>query len=574
MAGAHRSARTTRLVAAVAAALLLSVAVASCSSDGSDGASGTNAGNSTTTPADGKTGSTTTAPTSPPHECDQGASADKVTVADVPGTRSDRTLTSFDGTKIRLHWFPVDGASKAKPAPTILMGPGWSLAGDTNVDGAPLFGAISIRSLHDQGYNVLTWDPRGFGESEGLAAIDHKDTEGRDGQALLDWVATQPEAQLDGEGDPRVGMVGFSYGGGIQLTLAAIDCRVDAIAPGIAWNEIETSLFKNRTVKSGWGYILSNTGAGNVDPHISSAAGSSIETGIINPDDEEWFRSRGPGELVDQITTPTLIIQGTVDTLFTLDEGIRNYRSMRSRDVPTAMIWFCGGHGACLTDEGDPKRVEEVQKAWLARWLKGDEKVDTGPPFETIDQDGTSWTAADLPEPDGELTGSGSGTLQLTEASTTGGTPSLESSKEILEGLVAKITPSPAKDAVSVPIDTSSVSDDPTLALGAPKVTLTYTGTAPDGDKPTRLFAQIVDGEKKVVVGNQITPIEVVLDGKEHTVDVDLEVIAQRVQAGDDLTLQIVAVTPAYAMPRLGGSVDLSKIEVSVPTVSKGLTKR
>jgi len=42
---------------------------------------------------------------------------------------------------------------------------------------------------------------------------------------------------------------------------------------------------------------------------------------------------------VKQINAPTLFVQGTVDTLFTLDEAVENYRILRSRGVPTAMIW-------------------------------------------------------------------------------------------------------------------------------------------------------------------------------------------------------------------------------------------
>jgi hypothetical protein len=44
----------------------------------------------------------------------------------VAGVEHDFTMTSFDGTQIRLHWFPLDHA-----APTVLMGPGWGEAGAT-----------------------------------------------------------------------------------------------------------------------------------------------------------------------------------------------------------------------------------------------------------------------------------------------------------------------------------------------------------------------------------------------------------------------------------------------------------
>ena len=68
-----------------------------------------------------------------------------------------------------------------------------------------------------------------------------------------------------------------------------------------------------------------------------------------SPADVEWFADRGPAELVADITVPTFVIQGTVDTLFTLDEGVSNYEMLEASGVPTAMMWFCGGHGTCLS---------------------------------------------------------------------------------------------------------------------------------------------------------------------------------------------------------------------------------
>ena len=185
-------------------------------------------------------------------------------------------------------------------------------------------------------------------------------------QALISYVARQPEAQLDRAGDPRVGMSGASYGGGIQLVTAALDSRLDAIAPDIAWHSLVTSLYKAQSPKSGWGTRavrarrrgLARSRAsppgetGNLDPHITSAYTSGLAYGQFSDEDVQWFASRGPGALVDQIRIPTLLIQGTADTLFTLDEATTNYKILRANKVPAKMIWFCGGHGACLTDGG------------------------------------------------------------------------------------------------------------------------------------------------------------------------------------------------------------------------------
>ena len=103
---------------------------------------------------------------------------------------------------------------------------------------------------------MLTWDSRGFGQSGGTVTVDYKDNEGRDVQALIDYLAKQPEAQLDGPGDPRVGMHGASYAGGIELVAAGIEPRIDAIAPDIAWHSLLTSLYKEETVKGGWALAL------------------------------------------------------------------------------------------------------------------------------------------------------------------------------------------------------------------------------------------------------------------------------------------------------------------------------
>ncbi|MBI2711092.1 MAG: alpha/beta fold hydrolase [Actinobacteria bacterium] len=487
------------------------------------------------------------------------------------GVPTDRTITSFDGTKIRAHWFPLAGATRAKPAPTVLMGPGWGSPGDTNTSSAGVFGALNIDSLRKAGFNVLTWDPRGFGASGGTAEVDSKDFEGRDVQVLLDWVAAQPGVQLDRAGDPRAGMVGGSYGGGIQLVVAAIDCRVDAIVPIVAWNSLGTSLAKARTPKIGWSNILVRVAAGRpVDPRTVRANRTANERGVIDPADERWFLDRGPGALVSKITAPTLLVSGTVDTLFTLDEAITNYRILRGNGVPTAMVWFCGGHGTCLTSAGDLGRVPQASIAWLQRWVQGRTSVATPAPFEFVDQNGSRYTSSAYPLPEAApLTGSGSGTLRLVAEGGAGpAVPPPSNKPDLLRGLVLAVTPSKAANAVDVPID---VAGRAALVVGAPEVELRYRGTVPAGERPTRVFAQLVDEATGLALGNQITPIALTLDGAARTAKVPLEAVSYAVRPGTRLALQLVATTTAYVQPRLGGTVTFASVKVRLP-VAKGIT--
>ena len=492
----------------------------------------------------------------------------------VPGSDSDFDVVSFDGTRIRVHWFPLSGHGSETGAPTwptMLKGPGWGQPGDTNVAGSGygLFGDLGIHALNVAGYNVLTWDPRGFGKSGGTVETDSPDFEGRDVVRLIDWVAQQPSVQLDGKGDPRVGMVGASYGGGIQLVTAAIDCRVEAIVPQIAWHSLDTSLYKAQTVKSGWGDLLYSIAKDRpIDPQITSAYNDGKASGAISAADQRWFVDRGPGDLVRKITAPTLFEQGTIDTLFPLEEAVTNFRILRTAGVPTAMFWMCSGHGVCLTKAGDQKRPGAAAIAWLNRYVKGDTKVTLGPRFEYVDQNGVDYTADDFPpRAAAPVTASGRGALTLV-AGDGSGPAHATGDTGVLGGVALAITPAKASHAANVPITIASAAN----VVGAPQLTLRYSGSSPAGVRPTRVFAQLVDDATGVVLGNQVTPIGVVLDGQEHTTTVPLEMVAFTAVPGARLTLQLVATTVSYAPPRLGGSIDFRAVQVELPTVT-GVTR-
>src|SRR5699024_8904795 len=147
-------------------------------------------------------------------------------------------------------------------------------------------------------------------------------------------------------------------------------------------------------VKTGWaGALIAAAQGSDLDPHIASAYESGRETGTVSSEDHDWFLDRDPA--VEDIEVPTLLIQGTVDTLFGPAEAMVNFTEMRERSTPTHMIWFCGGHGTCLTHEEDTDFVEEATLAWLDRWVEGDDSVELPPVFQTTDQHGALWTNAD-----------------------------------------------------------------------------------------------------------------------------------------------------------------------------------
>src|SRR5215470_5372837 len=95
------------------------------------------------------------------------------------------------------------------------------------------------------GFAVLTWSARGFGASTGQIGLDSPDYEVKDVEQLVTWLAHQPRVLLDHPGDPRVGITGASYGGGISLLAAAYDHRIDAVVAQSTWNNLATALFPN-----------------------------------------------------------------------------------------------------------------------------------------------------------------------------------------------------------------------------------------------------------------------------------------------------------------------------------------
>lgn len=493
-----------------------------------------------------------------------------------PGTPQPRDvkITSFDGQEIYVHFMPARGLQAGQTAPTVLSGPGLGLPGSTALDvwADTLLptDVIGVGALRDAGYNVVTWDPRGEWRSEGIMHLDSPDLEGRDVSAIISWVASLPEARLDeGENDPRIGMVGASYGGGIQLATAAIDHRIDAIVPTIAWNSLVDVLFPRGAVNSSWGTLLPSVlllTAAREHPRILPVAVMGVLFGIAQQSDIDLVNELGYQDQLDDITAPTLLIQGTVDTLFPLSQADAVAKGLTNAEA-LKVIWYCGGHGTCLSDYNDGKVVIDRTLDWLGHYLK-DEKGSTGPQFEWVDQNG-DWHSTDTypaqSEPDPTplvasstrrttlpflpfLFGSGPNPLILTRGPI-----------GALLGL-----PSPAK---AINAANLHVPDATTLThvVGAPQLTLTYSGTG----NAKHVYAQIVDDATGLVLGNQVTPIPVVLDGTTRTVTIPIEQVAHTLQPGQSVTVQIVTSTVKYLNFYQWGSITVRGMSVALPTLEE-----
>lgn len=491
-------------------------------------------------------------------------------------------IISFDGTPISVNFFPALGLAAGKTAPTILNGPSLATAGYTDPSQeTTVFGLVpGLKQLRAAGYDVVTWDPRGEYASGGVLQLDSPDYEAKDVSAIITWVAGQPETALESvpqgqPADPLIGMVGGSYGGGIQLTSAGIDPRIDAIAPGIAWNSLNTALYPQHAFKTSFAslLLLSLVVSGSrIDPTIYSGIATGALLGFLTPAQQDFLAAASPDNVVQNIDIPTLFLQGTVDVLFPLQQAVANATVIEQQPgVPVKMFWYCGGHGQCLDPVDQTKQTAVLAQATLA-WMntyvkdKGKTESDGVPNFQWVDQNGDLYSSAYLPT-DGSalyagstpITASRSGQMILPVAPLLGGSgPQTKATFP-----VSLATASKAINAVNVEVQAPE-GDANTYVVGAPTVTLTYSGVGTSRD----LYAQLVDTQTGRVVGNILSPIPVVLDGKTRTVSVPMEDIAYTMEPGDTLTLQIVGTATPYEDFTSYGVVDISQVGITLPTAN------
>ena len=291
----------------------------------------------------------------------------------------DQLIQVVDGPKDDQHvtldttFFAPPGHGRA-PAVLLAHGFGGSKA-DTRAQAVKLAQA---------GYAVLTWSARGFGKSTGQITLDSPDYDVKDVRQLIDWLAKRPEVQLDAPGDPRVGMAGGSYGGGISLMAAAYDHRIDAIAPAITWNDLADSLLPNATGagaqngvwKKLWAGLFFTSGGttkttgpcGRFLPSICAMYQQVASTGLATPEAVQMLKRSSPSSVAGQIKAPTLLIQGQSDSLFPLDQADANATALRRNGTPVSVVWFQGGH-----DGGDPEtaRVDGLVQGWFDHYLRG-----------------------------------------------------------------------------------------------------------------------------------------------------------------------------------------------------------
>ena len=300
------------------------------------------------------------------------------------------------------------------------------------------------RYFASHGYVVLSYSGLGFGGSGCKITLDDPDIDGAAasdlvgylggdaGVAYLDADHTQPASALDvvqldakdhagvrRADDPRVGMIGGSYGGQIQFATAAVDPRLDTIVPMITWNDLSYSLSPNntdqyagvstRTSGAAKLYWAAGFSAVGVQDGMEGAQGDpgrlfgcpnfadwvcpglafAGSAGYVDDTTRDHLRHASVATYLPKVRIPTLLAQGEFDTLFNLNEAVATYQALKAQGTPVKMIWHSWGHshgnpapGELSLTDLDPATQYETGRvvAWFDRYLKGLD-VSTGADF-------------------------------------------------------------------------------------------------------------------------------------------------------------------------------------------------
>jgi len=352
-----------------------------------------------------------------------GYSLRHVTVDVLVGPDNDAPCT------ISADVYKPDNASRNHKAPAILTTHGFGGSKDDASQSA--IGAGFVK----EGYVVLSYSGLGFGGSGCKIHLDDPDWDGKAGKQLVSVLAGKKAFTADGTGatghiryvakeqpgDPRVGMIGGSYGGQVQYAVAMQDKRIDALIPLITWNDLSYSLAPNNTdLKSGVTYrtpgvhkrqwtdlffglgIVDGIDDAYVDParnvgcpnftDMACVANAELQTqGYFGKTTLGLARHASVSSYASKVKAPTLVVQGQKDTLFNLQEAVATFRQLRANGTEAKMIWQSWGHSGSTPASGELDfGADSLRDSYLGRrfvnWMdhhvRGETSAPTGPRFE------------------------------------------------------------------------------------------------------------------------------------------------------------------------------------------------
>jgi ABC-2 type transport system ATP-binding protein len=306
--------------------------------------------------------------------------------SDVDGTLLDATLQ-----------VPAGGG----PFPLVVVMHGWAGSKTGSEDVAD--------ALVSDGFAVLRYSARGFGESWGQANLADPHAEIADLRSLVGQLVDQGRFHLNPD---AVAVTGASYGGGhswlatLQPTFTSpggLAIRIRTVVPIVPWTDLLYALLPNGRPHNS----IDGLGSAKLS-YINGLFGSGVRHSADRPYPnyptylatwESWINTTEPngadplyGQIVDGLAggrsvwwqqafwssvvsnrIPVFEVQGFTDDLFPLPEAARTVHALRSVDPSYPITLYLGdiGHPRASNKPGEVSYVEGLIQQWFDYYLKG-----------------------------------------------------------------------------------------------------------------------------------------------------------------------------------------------------------
>ncbi|MEV7661933.1 alpha/beta hydrolase [Paenarthrobacter sp. NPDC089316] len=296
-------------------------------------------------------------------------------------TREDIEFNGEGGVALR-GWFYHASSNTGSPAPAIVLTHGVTAVKEMHLDDYAEYFA-------EAGLNVLVYDHRNFGDSEGTPRQEVDPVlQYRDIRNAITYLTTRPEVDAS-----RIGLWGTSFAGGHALMVAAIDKRVKAVVaqvPFISGSGTLSHFIRpdfvphTREMFAGDRQHRFTGGEPNMIPVVTpDPSGPAL---MASTDAYEWFTKTAanrapnwknevtarslelateyePGRYISQISpTPLLMIVATNDGVAPHQFALDAFENARE---PKQLIFSPGGHFDAYTGPGFDKSAAAARNHFL-----------------------------------------------------------------------------------------------------------------------------------------------------------------------------------------------------------------
>jgi len=237
---------------------------------------------------------------------------------------------SRDGLTLRGWFIPAE-----KPQGTIVFCHGHAGSMDPDIEYVPTF--------HDHGYNVLMFDFRGHGRSEGRR-VSMGYYERLDLLGAIDYLRSR--------GIDRVGVLGFSMGGAVAISTAPQSEAIRAVASDGAFARLRSAITSGARERGLPGWV-----AGWVSPLMICLASLRLGAWLPKADPIRWVDKVAPRAL--------LIIHGGLDPYVSLAE----VQELYARAGEPKELWIVPEANHRMVDKQRPDEYKARLLAFFDKWL-------------------------------------------------------------------------------------------------------------------------------------------------------------------------------------------------------------